>query len=144
MGTQDGVVVGLEPSGKSVRSRKRRSVQEKLQIVRETLRSEASVAVIARRHGVNANQVFTWRRQFQRGQLKGRTIRRRGEAVIVPVEVRTPSNVPAAAVTERSVQRTLAAEHIEIEFPSGLRLRVRGAADAEALQAILRELSRSC
>lgn len=144
MGTQDGEVVGQEPSGKSVRSRKRRSVQEKLQIVRETLQSEASVAVIARRHGVNANQVFTWRRQFHRGQLKGRTIRRRAEAAIVPVEVRTPSNVPAAAVTGRSIQRVLSAEHIEIEFPSGLRLRVRGAADAAALQTILRELSRSC
>lgn len=64
MGTQDEVVVGQESSGKSVRSRKRRSVQQKLQIVRETLQSEVSVAVIARRHGVNANQVFTWRRQF--------------------------------------------------------------------------------
>jgi transposase-like protein len=64
VGTQDEVVVGQESSGKSVRSRKRRSVQQKLQIVRETLQSEVSVAVIARRHGVNANQVFTWRRQF--------------------------------------------------------------------------------
>lgn len=144
MGTQDGVVVGQESSSKGVRSRKRRSVQEKLLIVRETLQSEASVAVIARRHGVNANQVFTWRRQFHRGQLKGRTTRRRGEAVIVPVEVRVPLSEPAAAVTERLAQRAFAAEQIEIEFPSGLRLRVRGAADAAALQAILRELSRSC
>jgi transposase len=42
--------------------RKRRSPEEKLQIVRETLQSHESVAVIARRHAVNANQVFAWRR----------------------------------------------------------------------------------
>lgn len=118
MGTQDEVVISQQSSGKSVRPRKRRSVQEKLQIVRETLQSEASVAVIARRHGVNANQVFTWRRQFHRGQLKGRTTRRRGEAVIVPVEVRPASSMPAAAVTEHVGQRALAVEQIEIEFPS--------------------------
>jgi hypothetical protein len=65
--------------------------------------------------------------------------------VIVPVEVRAPSSTPpAAAVTEHVAQRAYAAEQIEIEFPSGLRLRVRGAADAEALQTILRELSRPC
>ncbi len=41
-----------------IRRRKRRSPEEKLQIVRETLQSPESVAVIARRHGVNANQVL--------------------------------------------------------------------------------------
>lgn len=35
----------------------------------ETLLPEASVAVIARRHGVNANQVFHWRRLYREGRL---------------------------------------------------------------------------
>jgi transposase-like protein len=38
----------------------RRSTQVKLQIARETLQAQASVAAIARRHGINANQVFGW------------------------------------------------------------------------------------
>jgi len=54
---------GSGTSAAEVRSRKRRSIQEKLQIVRETLQTRASVAVIARQHGVNANQVFAWRRR---------------------------------------------------------------------------------
>ena len=29
----------------------------------------ASVALVARAHGVNANQVFKWRREFERGEL---------------------------------------------------------------------------
>jgi transposase len=70
-----------------VRTRKRRSIQEKLEIVRETLHAQASVAVIARRHGVNANQVFAWRRQYQRGQLVEGSGTRSQEAVIVPVQI---------------------------------------------------------
>jgi len=145
VGAQDELVVADETGSKSVRTRKRRSTQEKLQIVRETLQSEASVAVIARRHGVNANQVFTWRRQFRGGQLKARTVRKNRQAVIVPVEVGIPVSEPRHPTTAHPVvSRTYAAEQIEIEFPSGLRLRVRGAADSEALQTILRELGRPC
>jgi transposase len=50
--------------------RQRRSLELKCQIVEETLAPGASVARVARAHGVNANQVFAWRRQYQRGPLK--------------------------------------------------------------------------
>ena len=62
-------VTGTATSVTGVRTRKRRSIQEKLQIVHEMLQSEDSEAVTARRHGINANQVFAWRRAFQRGLL---------------------------------------------------------------------------
>ncbi len=42
--------------------RRRRLVEEKVAIVQETLEPGASVSVVARRHGVNANQVFAWRK----------------------------------------------------------------------------------
>ena len=38
-------------------------------MVEETLQPGASVAVIARRHGVNANQVFHWRKLYRAGKL---------------------------------------------------------------------------
>ena len=41
--------------------RQKRSVEEKRRIVEETLEAGASVARVARRHAVNANQVFYWR-----------------------------------------------------------------------------------
>ena len=46
--------------------RKRRSwsVAEKRRIVDESLVGGASIAEVARRHDLNANQLFTWRRQF--------------------------------------------------------------------------------
>jgi len=45
--------------------RRFRTVEEKRRIVEETLQPGGSVAGIARAHGVNANQVFTWRRLYQ-------------------------------------------------------------------------------
>jgi transposase len=45
---------------KGKRSRRSWSAEEKRQIVDEAMASGASVAEIARRHGVNANLVFTW------------------------------------------------------------------------------------
>jgi transposase-like protein len=44
--------------------RMRRSVEEKRRIVEETLETGASVARVARRHAVNANQVFYWRKKY--------------------------------------------------------------------------------
>ena len=42
--------------------RRRRSPQEKIAIVQETLQPGMTVSHVARLHGVNANQIFAWRR----------------------------------------------------------------------------------
>lgn len=47
-----------------------RSRALKRQIVEETLQPGASVSRVARKYGVNANQVFCWRRLYQRGELE--------------------------------------------------------------------------
>jgi transposase len=52
-----------------VKKRQKRSVEEKRRIVEETLVAGASVARVARRHAVNANQVFYWRKKYHEGQL---------------------------------------------------------------------------
>ena len=51
--------------------RQQRSVEEKRRIVEETLVEGASVARVARAHGVNANQVFGWRKLYLAGRLGG-------------------------------------------------------------------------
>src|SRR5450755_2000217 len=51
--------------------RQMRTVEEKRRIVEETLAEGASVARVARAHGVNANQVFGWRRLYCAGRLGG-------------------------------------------------------------------------
>ena len=66
MDTSEQSNVDESPSGKT---RLRRSIEEKRRIVEETLRPRASVARVARRHEVNANQVFYWRKQYREGRL---------------------------------------------------------------------------
>ena len=62
-------MVHAEVADAAPRVRRRRLAAEKLKIVRLTMEPGASVAEIAREHGVNAHQVFKWRRLFERGQL---------------------------------------------------------------------------
>jgi transposase len=49
--------------------RRKRSALERLRIVEETLAPGASVARVARSHGINANQVFAWRKLHLAGKL---------------------------------------------------------------------------
>src|ERR1700739_3015631 len=51
-----------------VKKRQKRSVEEKRRIVEETLAAGASVARVARRHAVNANQVSKPPRRHERGR----------------------------------------------------------------------------
>ena len=62
---RNGEVVLSAPATK----RRSRSKRERREIVEETLQPGASVAVIARQHGVNANQVFHWRKLYREGRL---------------------------------------------------------------------------
>ena len=64
---QEAIATKSEPVAAG--QRQRRSIAEKRRIVEETLVEGASVARIARAHGVNANQVFGWRRLYLSGRL---------------------------------------------------------------------------
>jgi transposase len=105
--------------------RKRWPEALKRQIVAETHAPGASVSVVARRHDVNANQVFKWRRQYE-AATGGHDIR------LVPVQPSLASPWPAASVPAAGV--------IEIELASGARVRVSGAVDGSALSQVLERL----
>ncbi|HVB85109.1 MAG TPA: transposase, partial [Candidatus Dormibacteraeota bacterium] len=62
-----------------------RTVEEKRRIVEETLQPGASVARVARAHGVNANQVFGWRQLYRQGRLE----RKEDAPSLLPVRVTT-------------------------------------------------------
>jgi transposase-like protein len=134
---------GAEISVTGPRTRKRRSIQEKLHIVRETLQPGASVAVIARRHGVNANQLFTWRRQYQRGQLKMRAGARSKEAVVLPVHI---AELPGTRSLSRSAETDRAlhvSPRIEIELGNGPRVKIWDIS-SETVRELIRDLVRPC
>jgi transposase len=94
--TSERAIVKREPQ------RKRRSLEEKRRIVEATLEPDASVARVARAHGVNANQVFHWRRQYRQGLLgegNAETVQ------LVPVHVTVAT---AGSRTNRQVERPTA------------------------------------
>jgi transposase len=133
-----------EKSETAIRRRKRRSLQEKLQIVRETLQSQDSVAVIARRHGVNANQVFAWRRHYERGQLAERPGTRLQKPVILPVHVaQSPPVHTHSAEPMEAVQSPRGMPRIEIELAEGPRVKIWDIS-SEALRTLIRDLVRPC
>jgi transposase len=111
--------------------RQYRSQELKRQIVEETLAPGASVARVARAHGVNANQVFAWRRQGQRGLLKPRKGATPGLLAVRLVE-------GGADATGAPMPRSLSGV-IQVELPKG-QLRLTGAVDTEALRLVLKEL----
>ena len=55
--------------------RRFRTVEEKRRIVEEALQPGASVARVARARGVNANQLFGWRRLYQQVRLGDRAFK---------------------------------------------------------------------
>jgi transposase len=126
----------------STRTRRRWPLEEKLRIVLETLEPGVSVPVVARRHSVNANQLFIWRSQHRRGELIARSAGER-QATLVPVQIEQPPSKPVDLST-RTQSSAEPAGAMEIQFPGGQRVKVWGCIDAKALRILVRELLRPC
>jgi len=115
--------------------RRFRTVEEKRRIVEEALQPGASVALVARAHGVNANQLFGWRRLYQQGRLERKIEETPG---LLPVRVIGASVTEAERSTAAPTRRTPCGM-IHIELPKG-QLRIAGRVDAEALRVVLEKL----
>lgn len=125
-----------------VRRRRRWSAQEKLQIVLETLDGSVSVPVIARRHNLNANQLFSWRGQYRRGELTAEA--QGSDAVkLLPVHIE-PSSLTELAVSQRREDPSPSGPCLEIQFCGTRHVKIWGAMDARALRVVIRELLRTC
>ncbi len=110
-------------------------LEEKRRVVEETLEPGASVARVARAHGVNANQVFAWRRQYRQGLLEGAN----GKTGLLAVRVvETPPGKELARSKSESSQRTPSGM-MQVELPKG-HLRIAGRVDVEALRVVLEKL----
>jgi transposase len=108
---------------------RRRTVRERREIVEETLVPGASVSRVARRHDVNASQVFYWRKLYREGQLGvGGSM----AAQLLPVKV-VEKQAAAAAKWDGQPRQS---GTMEIKVPRGT-LRIAGCVDVVALRAVL-------
>jgi transposase len=123
--------------------RQRRSIAEKRRIVAETLAEGASVARIARAHGVNANQVFGWRRLY----LSGRLGQQRATMKLLPVRVSESlppvtthaSGEAATSIEVANPKSNPGRIHIELRQA---KVRIEGDADPGLVRVLLECLAR--
>lgn len=134
--TAERVVAQAKISSKG--SRRKHSIQYKLQVVRELRKPGASAREVAQRHDLHESLIGAWRRQHSQGRLGGRP-----EAKLLPVQLSTETQGGGRQLEASIAPRSMLEGTIHIEFSHGHRLSVRGPVAANALSAVIRELSRS-
>lgn len=125
-------------------TRRIRTLEEKLKILAEAAKPGASVALVARKHEVNANLVFAWRRLQRRGLLE----ERRHAPPLLPVKISEPTITPTrrsaraakAGVTDKGATRPGSA--VEIIVGEQLKIRLEGDAQRLMLARLLEWLPR--
>jgi transposase len=110
------------------------SAEEKRRIVAETSEPGASVAVVARRHDMNANLLFTWRRAAGIG-VSGTSGAERA-VTLVPATI-TTDPIPAVGPA-----RPASCGQMEIALAGGDRVTVGADVDPAALARVIKVLSR--
>ena len=91
----------------SVQRRRRWSVDEKLAMVEEAELPGMSVSYVARKHGVSASQLFSWRRLAREGKLS---------AIRAGEEVVPASEAKQLHVRIRELERLLGKKTMENEI----------------------------
>src|SRR5947207_9478484 len=106
----------------SARQRRRWSRADKERILAAAMAPGAVASAVAREAGIQASQLFRWRRQLHGAQRFGS----------LPLEVPTVAARITALPTAPGV--------IEIEFKTGVRLRICGRVDTPIVSAVMQAL----
>jgi transposase len=106
----------------SVRQRRRWSRAEKERIVAAAMEPGAVASAVAREAGIQASQLFRWRRQYDAARFASLTLD-------VPTDAAPITAVPKAPGV------------IEVEFETGARLRICGPVDAPIVAAVMQALT---
>lgn len=121
---------GNDEDGTAPRRRRRTwTTDDKRRIVDESLEVDASIAEIARRHDLNANQLFTWRRQLGVDLSEPKDL-----APILPVTI-APEMAADGSDAGSSGQ-------MEIVLAEGDRILVWSDVETAALTRVLKALAR--
>jgi transposase len=134
---------GTEPMVRRRSERQFRTVEEKRLIVEATRRAGVSVAAVAQAHGVNANQVYYWRKLYDAGQLecKSASPPRDSEPdrvclLPVTVDAEQPQTLSADCTAARRTCNCSSEGSIALTLKRG-QVRIAGAVDAGILRAVL-------
>jgi transposase len=127
--------VAAEAAAPSPR-RLRRTREEKRRIVEATFVPGASIARVAREHGVNANQVFQWRHEYRKESLG---VGQQAQTRLVPVTVTAePNRVPLSGMAPAVGP----SGSIHIELPGRAVISVEAGVDPVLVRAVLGSMLR--
>ncbi len=112
--------------------RRRWSAEEKLRVLAQSVAPGSTPTLACRMYGISTGQLSTWRKQFRSGELAGFV----PVSVIADPGLPDPAAAPVAAEPESAGGGT-----IEIDLPTGVKLRVTGDVGEAALRRILSALS---
>lgn len=121
----------------SSRTHRRHSDEFKRSLVRQSFERGASVARIARDNGINANQLFAWRKLHKDAHIATASVAPRTQ--LLPVEV-TSAPAPPPCEPSASASRDKGGV-LHLEFARA-RLTIEGRPDAELLRTVLGLLNR--
>jgi transposase len=122
----------MDTSQMAPSKRRYRTNAEKLQIVQESMADGVSIAAVARRHGVNANLLFNWRRRYQQGILE--KSREPVATKLLPVEIAPEPDRPPTTAHKQPTGL------IRITLPGGVAVDVHGRVDGAMLADVLNVL----
>ncbi len=116
-------------SDKGKRSRRSFSEEFKRQVVAEAMEPGASAAAVARRHDLNANLLFTWKRRY------GMSDR------FLPIEI-SEAEPAVPPVSDEPAERSGSEfTSIEIALANGNRISVKGNLDADTMCRLVQSLA---
>ena len=132
----------LSRRGNQPLRRRRFTLEQKRDIVEQSLQPGASVSRVARDHDVNTNQVFKWRRLHEQGLL----VAGHKAVPMLPVRIEDPVPLAGRVVVQGPEVETQPAREVkpgsmEIELRGG-RSTVRGAVDRALLRVVITMLQR--
>ena len=124
-------LMSLDDQASSIKGHKRRSwtIEEKRRIIEESLEPGASIAKVARRYNMNANQLCTWRRLYG---VQPATMQALASILPVTVEPEVQSTVTDVSTTT---------SQIEIVLTEGDRIIVWSDVEMAALSRVLKTVS---
>jgi transposase len=117
--------------------RRRWSIEEKREIVAESLQPGVGPSEVIRKHGISSGQLYTWRQQLTR-RLGGEPgVPANFARVDVVVARQQETGFVADAATAVAVATPRAEGLIEIVLPGGASVRVDAQVDGRALRRVL-------
>jgi transposase len=134
----DGIEANGEdrPADDRKRTRRQWTTADKRRIVREAERPGAVRQLVAQHHGVHVSVLNRWRTELRIEASSGKKVA--STARLLPVQVRKTR--PARAASQSVA--VPGGDLIEVAFPAGQRVTVRGVVDGALLRTVLEELAR--